>query len=106
MTDRRRWRNVLTAWASRRYKGRHRTGTPFAQIAARVRPLGLRPGEWLVMPSQERSAARRLLQALDQPPADECVTQIIPTPNVVPHVEPFDLPTIEFPRVPAWTVTL
>jgi hypothetical protein len=35
---------------------------------------------------------------------DDTITQIIPTPNVVRHVEVFDLPTIAFAKVPAWEV--
>lgn len=79
-----RWRNVLTVWAARRYRGRHRTGLAVGVIAAKL-------GDW-----------------------DDAVTQIIPlpnvvrTPNVVPHrpVPAFDLPTVEFARIPAWEVAL
>lgn len=74
MTDRMRWRSILAAWASRRYRGKHRHGLSVATIAARL-------GDW-----------------------DDTITQIIPTPNVVRHVEVFDLPTIAFAKVPAWEV--
>ena len=43
-----RWRNVLTVWAARRYRGRHRTGLAVGVIAAKL-------GDW-----------------------DDAVTQIIP----------------------------
>ena len=50
MTDRMRWRSILAAWASRRYRGKHRHGLSVATIAARL-------GDW-----------------------DDTITQIIPTP--------------------------
>ena len=86
-----RWRrNILASWASRRYRGRHRHGLSVAVIAARLADFA----------------------------GDDCVTQIIPTPNAVRHVErvlhseparggwvrptpAFDLPTIEIATVRA-----
>ncbi len=50
MTDRMRWRSILAAWASRRYRGKHRHGLSVATIAGRL-------GDW-----------------------DDTITQIIPTP--------------------------
>lgn len=66
-----RWRNVLTVWAARRYRGRHRTGLAVGVIAAKL-------GDW-----------------------DDAVTQIIPLPNVVrtPNVVPHRPVPVVLPRI-------
>lgn len=89
-----RWRSIVSSWASRRYRGRHRSGIPFTQVAA-----GLRPSVWDVLAAEMRGEMPDFT-------GDDCVTQIIPTPNVVRRADTFDVPTVEFARVPAWTVTL
>lgn len=80
MTDRMRWRSILSAWASRRYRGKHRHGLSVATIAARL-------GDFA---------------------GDECVTQLLPreqSQNVVRRADAaFDVPTVEFAKVPAWEV--
>lgn len=98
-----RWRSIVSSWASRRYRGRHRTGIPFAQVAARINPQPVMLAERL---RDLASALGSWRELDDQPPGDECVTQIIPTPNVVRRADTLDVPTVEFARVPAWTVRI
>lgn len=95
-----RWRDILTAWASRRYRGRHRSGLSVAEIAAKLTA----PEHAAAWGELFRGVVEGMVDVAF--PADDTVTQIIPTPNVVRHVPSFELPTVEFARVPAWTVTV